>query len=376
MTRLLIAGASVRAAIASARRSSNYQLLAADMFNDRDLCSQCQSSRIDSRYTNLMNIVARERPEFWMYTGALENHPEVIAEVGHYARLLGNDAAIVKRIRQPSEFATALTGSNLPCPKWRTDVCPPHGRWLRKPLRSAAGIGIRNANPGETSKRGSVYFQRFVPGTSCSAVFVAQRGEVRLLGTTQQLSGNATFGATGFQYCGSIGPLPLSTDYKQQWERIGECLASSFGLQGLFGIDAIVDDYQVVPVEINPRYTASIEVLEAGQSWSSINLHRAACLGEEVDDVRCQESPTSYFGKAILFAQRKAIVTDAALDDLANCPTDGAYLADIPQGKLSLAAGQPILTVLAQSGHIDTVLPVLRQRAADVLARLINRPEG
>ena len=43
---------------------------------------------------------------------------------------------------------------------------------------------------------------------------------------------------------------------------MGAALADVFDLCGLFGVDGVVRGNRFWPVEINPRYTASMEVLE------------------------------------------------------------------------------------------------------------------
>ena len=50
-------------------------------------------------------------------------------------------------------------------------------------------------------------------------------------------------------------------------------LAKRFSLAGLFGVDAIVNDEGVWTVEINPRYTASMELVEPSLDASLVDLH-------------------------------------------------------------------------------------------------------
>ena len=173
----------------------------------------------------------------------------------------------------------------------------------------------------------------------------------------------------------SIGPLPLTDEFEQQWKRVGDCLAASFKLRGLFGVDAVIRHGQIFPVEINPRYTASIEILEAGNSWSSIDLHRAACLDERVTYAPHHADSTTYFGKAILFARHCSVVTDELREwiDRANDSSDGPYAADIPCAEVPIAARQPVLTVFTRSDAMDQVIPRLQQRAAEVAERLLRR---
>ena len=79
------------------------------------------------------------------------------------------------------------------------------------------------------------------------------------------------------RYAGSLGPLPLDPRRHASLTRIGEVLAREFDLRGLFGVDFIDDGAEPWPIEVNPRYTASIEVLERALSFSAVGWHVAAC---------------------------------------------------------------------------------------------------
>ena len=52
---------------------------------------------------------------------------------------------------------------------------------------------------------------------------------------------------------------------------------SAFGLVGWFGVDYILRDGIPWPVEINPRYTASLEIHELASGRSLLPEHRHAC---------------------------------------------------------------------------------------------------
>ena len=63
----------------------------------------------------------------------------------------------------------------------------------------------------------------------------------------------------------------------------GRVVASELGLLGLFGIDLVIrEDGVPVFLEINPRYTASVECIERAHGISAIDLHLRACRGEPV----------------------------------------------------------------------------------------------
>ena len=121
-----------------------------------------------------------------------------------------------------------------------------------------------------------VYFQRFIEGPSFSAIYAAVEGRAELLGVTRQLVGTT---GSPFAYRGSIGPISLSSRPTGMLSELGWVLASSFPLIGLFGVDFILRDDDIWPVEVNPRYTASVEVLELalGRSLLAEHLAPGAC---------------------------------------------------------------------------------------------------
>ena len=105
----------------------------------------------------------------------------------------------------------------------------------------------------------------------CSSPAKARRS---LIGVTRQL-----IGAPGspFAYRGSIGPVTISERLKARLDLMGRVLASEFALVGLFGVDFILRDDEPWPVEVNPRYTASVEVLELALGRSLLAEHLRAC---------------------------------------------------------------------------------------------------
>ena len=84
---------------------------------------------------------------------------------------------------------------------------------------------------------------------------------------------------------------------------MGATLAASFGLIGLFGVDLILRDDVPWPVEVNPRYTASVEVLELALGRSLLADHARACDAEPTGPVMAPVALRPRFvGKLIVFA--------------------------------------------------------------------------
>jgi predicted ATP-grasp superfamily ATP-dependent carboligase len=292
----------------------------------------------------------------WMYTGGLENSPGLIERISGNRPLYGIQGAGLAGVRDPFRVASVLADNGLPAvPVSETAAVG----WLRKPLRSCGGGRIDVVPPGRTEgacekgrQRGirisGHYFQQRVNGVPCSAVYVAGVWGATLLGISRQLIGTAWTGASGFQYGGSIGPLAVGDRTRGLFLQVGDCLARRFQLRGLFGVDAVLADEFPFTVEVNPRYTASVEILERTLGVDAVGLHVRACRGLEVDS-SSGLTGSCVSGKAIVYARRRARV-NAGIDLLAtelNQQHDRPGLADIPRAQTEITAGEPAVTVLA-----------------------------
>jgi predicted ATP-grasp superfamily ATP-dependent carboligase len=375
MSRILtIVGASVRAAAQSAFRAG-FQVCAGDRFADTDLCSICEATEVSDYPAGLIDVVMGQQSGPWMYTGALENHAGLVATLGRARQLLGNGAAVLNEVRDPRLMAESLSRAGVRVPEAAFDSqrAPRDGTWVVKPRKSAGGcrIGFWEQSGARVPRSIDCYFQRFVDGRACSAVYVAADGRAALVGVTRQLVGQAWCGSSGFRYCGSIGPIQLPSAAIDDFARIGDVLAGRFNLVGLFGIDAVVNAAGVWTVEVNPRYTASTEVLERAGGPNAIRLHVAAC--EEGNLPTTIEQTARVSGKAILFAPKRLMISDEWTERaLARHDCEQPPLGDIPRAGSVVDAGGPIVTVLADADDEATVLELLRTRAHTELTAVLN----
>lgn len=376
---LLILGASTRAAAGSAIRAG-LDPYAADLFCDDDLRQMTGGAKRSDDYPLDLPSLARScPPSAWMFTGGLENYPQIVEAISAERVLWGVPADSIQRVRDPWQLSRRLRQCGLLCPEilpaeqYDLTAGGPPGRWIRKPYRSAGGGNMHlvpaggNAFPVVDStsaprQRDSKYYlQRFVDGPSQSAVFVAAGGAAGLLGVTRQLVGAAWTGATGFRYAGSIGPLQPNPAQQSQWSRIGDCLASGFDLQGLFGVDAIVDDRGIWTIEVNPRYSSSIEVLEFGLGVNALNDHVAACRDGRLTDRRPAPAPR-FRGKAVIYAAGDVWIDDAFVQAARQANAGHAWpvIADIPTAAQTIQAGRPVATVFASGDRLADIEPRLR----------------
>ena len=202
---------------------------------------------------------------------------------------------------------------------------------------------------------------------SCSAVYLSAQCRAVLLGATRQLIGASWAGASGFTYSGSIGPLPLSASLRTQLERLGQTLAENFDLVGLWGVDYVGIDDEAWPVEVNPRWPASVEVLERALDLSAISLHRAACRESQLPS-SLEEPQRIVAGKAIVFA-RQTVSIGERFTSYCQEPGDvdgWPRIADIPPPGTTIESGKPIVTVFARGENEAEVHQRLREAAERV----------
>jgi predicted ATP-grasp superfamily ATP-dependent carboligase len=376
------------------------------MFADEDLHALCSATRVTD-YPHGFEALLRAGPmDGWMYTGALENYPRLVERLEHIAPLWGNPAHVLQRIRDPLHWARVVRKAGLPCPAvQREDLgIPLDGTWLRKPLRSAGGAHIafhRGALNTAVSSR-EYYFQRHVAGTSVSALYVASHGTAFLLGVTKQLVGRDWSGGDGFCYSGSIGPLDVPASTMDAFTRVGNLLAKQFELRGLFGVDAIVNEDGVWPVEVNPRFPASAELYDWALGISTVDLHLAACQGEDLK-IHNPRRGRPVYGKAIVFADRATTINasisrlswqnsdvsrhfvshgklcspfgevekchDGIFQQAVGVPRDTngwPAIADVPAAGSKFCPGDPVVTVFAVEETEEDLLEALQRRVAEV----------
>lgn len=348
-------------------------MIAVDHFGDFDLQHLCVNRSLkwdlglpyDVRH--LLTACRDLTFDALIYLANLENYPSVVERLRRGRPLFGNGASVLAQVRDPSRFFGFLGRAGIPAPN--TTMSPravelhPHTRWLRKPARSGGGHGIALHARGDALDPGMV-LQEYMDGLPCSAVFVADGLDCRLLGISEQLVGDEEFGADGFRYCGGI--LGQVVQDEAGWRAVVErvrqvmrALTREFHLVGANGMDFILKAGAVYPLEVNPRYTASMELVERAFGINIFAAHLDACHGRLPDfDLGARSGP-DFFGKAILFA----------MDDLVFHNPQRWYdrgMRDLPQDGEHIGRGKPVCTVFSRGRTRRECYEVLAKVAAEV----------
>ena len=369
---LVLVGASTRAAAWSAVRAGR-RPLCADLFADTDLLEVAEAIAVTDYPHGLVDAVgallceesSTKCPR--VYTGALENHLDVLSGLAETGPLWGNQAEVLGRVRDPAWVASVCRCHNLPCPEIRT-ACETPARGTGFMVRrrdSAGGSGVRPWDSSAATPGRDVVFQQHVDGQPAAALCLADGSSARVLGVTRQLVGENWLHAAGFAWCGSIGPLSLSAALEDAVARLADVLASEAGLIGLFGIDLVLDDDRAWPIEINPRYTGSAEVIEMASGRSVIGLQLEA-FGEPgvapFGDMEPVGAPI--YGKVVLFAPADVEIVSLP------CGDSNWRLADIPHAGSWIAAGRPLCSVLTAGGSVGDCLDTAGQASELVYSEL------
>ena len=237
--------------------------------------------------------------------------------------------------------------------------------------------------------------QPYVPGPAFGALFVMGAGRAWLWGVTRQRTGRLVDDdqpPRDFSYAGSIGPWPVRSEWRRALSKLGGDLARRYDLRGLCGVD-FIGGGRPWPIEINPRWTASAEILERGTGRSAWHLHEIGCNAADPDEFEARiaddasrpvsnmagskseaerkekMSPTRWFGKAIWYAARPVPVTDSLLTTFDAIGAHDPWspigrtveIADIPMSGQVIPTAAPVCTVFAAGSTPACVERQLRQ---------------
>lgn len=279
--RIGLLGASIRAA-ACGLKESGHLSIGIDRFADRDtatvLGSRCLQAR-DWRHARSLVMQSARSPRlrsrrsqrnafYWLISGGLDLEPNLLESLTWSGnRLLGCDLEGIALAKSLDRWTDELRPDYAYLPDWCAQLRA-SGAWFRKENWPA-------------SQHPRIWQQR-IDGQLRSAVFLATCGECRLLGITDLY----VTGPSNDSDAASMGPwwylgntLTDQCDGKESAELtiLGEWFAKQRGVQGVFGIDYVVNQH-VWPIEINPRPTASLEVIQNLHSQNLWLSHIQAVL--------------------------------------------------------------------------------------------------
>jgi len=296
-----------------------------------------------------------------LLAGGLDGEVELLKAIGFEHEFMTSPPEAVRKVRWPTALATIPTTPGLKHCQTLTSISFLRRLWrmafgsfgktryLLKPRHSYGGQGIEWWAPGN-SIDATHYLQEYVKGMPISAVYHCDGWSSILLGATEQLIGETCFGVKGFAYCGSVGPVQLSEKSREALSHLGVVLTQRFDLRGVFGVDLVMDfKGNLWPIEVNPRYTASVGLIEKITGVHALNPG---------DGSRREKPPRlSMHGQATVFARH-----DGQAPDLYEHFSKD-LIADVPEPGRVLTQGAAICTVFAAGSSRDDCFNKLRALA-------------
>ena len=343
---LLIVGGSARAAAWCAVRAG-MKVAALDRYNDLDLLAVADPCFKWDGSDRQVEEVVGDLGVPWMYVGPLENRPDLVDRCARLAPLRGNGGDVLRAVRDPVRVQRVLGEAGLPTLAVREERDPPpaDGNWLLKPRGGCGGRGIAvwdQRAAGHPTLRESHYFQELVPGLRgrsfhVSSAFAATPDGVRLAGVFRH--GNWSADDPHPAWSRPIyGPDRVARRYGYShgvfWGEREEHLARALNLRGPCGIDATQgwrDGHRGFVVEVNPRFTASMDLCDlACGPFGNVDTRDAWPEVERARRIVVTDRPV-HAGRMPVFG-----------------PHDDGWAADVPAPGTVIPAGGPVCTVFAE----------------------------
>ena len=364
---LILIGASARAASASAAQAG-LSVIAIDLFGDsdtRELVEKWFSAAdwLDHlRKTNDLPVdVPKSVPVLQVgdFDGCEElidsmTSPDDDSPVSHF-----HGREHLERLHRLSKSC------GLSVPETRFTAPDRAPGWLQKRFHSSGGLGVSwsstRSNVALSNLSGDHYWQRWAPGKRFGATFIGNRNDSRLIGVCRsyikRLPGRP------FVYKGSAGPVKLADAVVDQLKTFGRRCSREFGIRGLFNVDLLVANETSVLLEINPRWSSSMELHDRwlqhrfdGRRVSLIGdayrLATQSCDLASLGSVKAVQdidtSKSSWFDKRVVYGHSSGRVQVAALRKVAS---EGFEIADIPSNDELIPSHAPIATLISTCGR-------------------------
>lgn len=367
---LILIGASVRALAFSCIRAG-YKPWCIDLYADEDLTKNCPTTLITKSFPDEISDLIKTAPKApILYTGGLENHSALLHLLSAQRTILGITGSTLYNLRNIPGFYNLLKSKKIKTPAiiTKSKDFNKETSYLRKPKYRSGGLGIKPFDPSKQTivEDADFYYQECIKGESRSAIFCFTESGFELLGTSIQSSGTQSLHASDFLYSGNMGPVNPCASELKDLQTIGKIISSNYRPRGLLGMDYILNDSRVYPLEINPRYTASMEVLEIALGQNFITKHMQAFGFKTICENPASTEP-SVIGKAIYYAPHDVTIPeDAPWVSIEANPRLFSPFADIPRANSAIDKGSPVITIFAKASSLNEVEGQLKTRTSQL----------
>lgn len=272
--------------------------------------------------------------------------------------VLGTPPAVADRFLDKQFIQVFFEGLNIPVPPLtRRGIYPA----MLKPARGSGGWRNAVVRSDEDVAMWCEQFpdepyilQKIVSGTPASVCCVADGKEARAIAVNRQIMRGE--GSYRYGFCGSVTPF----NHPLAGEMVGyaEMAAAASGCRGIMGVDFMVSDSKVYAIELNPRFVATLDTIEAATGLNLFSIHCDACRGILPGSM---PTPLRFAMRRILFAEKPVRICS----DLGHLRPN---VADIPVPPAEFEEGSAVISVFGTGPDeasaeitLDTTIRVVRE---------------
>lgn len=183
-------------------------------------------------------------------------------------------------------------------------------------------------------------------GIPCSVSCIADGTAARALSLNRQFNRGGE-GERRFGFAGAM--TPFLPEERELILSLAEDIAAKSGCIGSLGIDFMLTADGIRAIEINPRFQATLDIVEISTGVNIFDLHCNAARGILP---AARPAPNMTAARSIIFADHDCVVQD----DLKSLHPD---IADIPWPGTEIEEGSAVLSVYGRGADEDEALAVL-----------------
>ena len=358
----VLVGLSARMLVQSAVRGG-WSPLAVDLFSDQDTLSmahRCVAVEADgfgfkaaSIISAVNRILAENSGDAIIFSSGLDSRPDILQAISQRCTILGNSADCLRKLNQPATFFSLLKQLSIPYPETRYLRPQKKQGWLLKANRSEGGQGVVRYDSATVSEK--FYFQRELPGTAMSVLFLADGCRAQIVGFNTQWS-NTRNQHHPFLFSGVMNWVELILTQREQVSNYVSKLVEAIGLKGLNSLDFILSDGICYVLEINPRPSASMTLYEDYFPKGILAEHINACLGHLWHGHIELKTVNAY---KIIYAPSEIYIPLTM-----RWPS---WSADKPADGKRIYSGHPICSIVASAKEPHSAQQLLQQRESEIL---------
>ena len=208
------------------------------------------------------------------------------------------------------------------------------------------------------------YAQQYVHGQLYSAVFISTDSGTYCIGACYGLVKTNQYDKKRFIYAGNIGPVTITNELSDWLQKISTVLCKHTELRGIWGIDFIESVGKYYLIEVNPRYTSSIEVHEKATGRTLIRELLTDKIGSQFD------TPSTMIAKGTYYSQKYQTISNSFFDTLIKSEDIYIHYTDIPSHKTTFNIDDPVLTILAYGENLQQCQKRLQQKILHITQSL------